>query len=170
MSNPSFVPARRALLTACAATLITMLSACASAPAPISVADTITKNPNLSTFNGLINASGVAQTLQTTGPFTVFAPSNEAFQALPAKTLEDLKSQPEKLANLVKYHVIPGSIAATSVAQNTKVKALNGNELEISKAGEFMTVESAIVTQADIIASNGLVQILDTVLLPPAKK
>ena len=170
MSSRSFARSRRLVMAAGTATLIAMLSACASTPTPVSISDTIANTPTLSILNDLLVSSGVAQTLQGPGPFTVFAPSNEAFSAVPAKTMDDLKAHPDKLSNLLKYHTIQGAISAASVAHNAKVKTLNGTELEISRAGEFMTVENAIVTQPDMVASNGLVQVVDTVLMPSVKK
>jgi uncharacterized surface protein with fasciclin (FAS1) repeats len=137
--------------------------------APVSVADTIAKTPALSTLSSLLTTAGLTDTLKGTGPFTVFAPSNDAFKAVPAKTMEDLGQHPEKLKSVLTYHVLAAKAMAADV-KNAKVKSLNGADLELSKAGDFVTVESAAVTTADIAASNGVVHIVDTVLMPPAKK
>ena len=145
------------------------LAGCASVPAPVSVADGIAKNPSLSTLSGLINQAGLAPTLQGSGPFTVFAPSNEAFKAVPAKTMDDLAKNPDKLKDLLTYHVVAGKLTASEI-KNSSVKALNGAELALSKAGEFVTVEQAMTQTADIAASNGVIHIIDSVLIPPHKK
>jgi uncharacterized surface protein with fasciclin (FAS1) repeats len=160
---------RRKLLSCAAIGFAALATGCASVPSPVSVADTIGQTPTLSTLNGLIASAGLTEALKGAGPFTVFAPSNEAFKAVPAKTMEDLAKHPEKLKNVLTYHVVAGKTTAADV-KNAKVKSLNGAELELSKAGDFVIVESAAVTQADLVATNGVVHIIDTVLIPPAKK
>lgn len=145
------------------------MAGCASVPAPVSVADTIAKNPSLSALNGLMGQAGLSSTLQGAGPFTVFAPSNDAFKRLPSKTMDDLAKNPEKLKAALTFHVVPGATMAAEV-KNSSLKTLNGANLALSKAGDAVTVEDAIVQTADIKASNGVVHIIDTVLIPPAKK
>jgi uncharacterized surface protein with fasciclin (FAS1) repeats len=145
------------------------LAGCASIPAPVSVADTIAKNPSLSTLNGLLVQAGLSSALQGGGPFTVFAPSNEAFKLVPAKTMDDLAKHPEKLKDVLTFHVIAEKLTAASV-KNSSVKTLNGASVALSKAGEFVTVEDAVVQSADIQATNGVVHIIDSVLIPPHKK
>jgi uncharacterized surface protein with fasciclin (FAS1) repeats len=142
---------------------------CVSVPAPVTVSQTIASQASLSTLNSLIVAADLQGALNAAGPFTVFAPSNDAIKALPAATLKDLSSDPAKLKNLLTFHVVPAAALAKDV-KNGNVKALNGDNLALSKAGEFVTVENALVTKADIVASNGVVHIIDTVLIPPAKK
>ena len=156
--------------TAVAAALVVLVSGCATVSAPVSVADTIAANPTLSTLSSLIQTAGLTDTLKGAGPFTVFAPTNEAFKAVPANTLEALGKDPVALKGVLTYHVVAAKVMAADV-KNGKVKTVNGAEIELSKAGDFVTVgESAIVTQADIAASNGVVHVIDAVLLPPAKK
>jgi len=145
------------------------LAGCASVPAPVSVADSIAKNPSLSTLDGLLGQAGLNATLQGSGPFTVFAPSNEAFKAVPAKTMDDLAKHPDKLKDLLTFHVVAGRLTAAEI-KNSSVKTVNGAELALSKAGEFVTVEQALVQTADIAASNGVIHIIDSVLIPPPKK
>ena len=169
MSNPLFALSRRSLIASAALSLAALISGCATVSAPVSVTETIAKTPSLSTLSGLIASAGLNDALNAAGPFTVFAPSNEAFKAVPAKTMEDLAKHPEKLKDVLTYHVVAGKSMAADV-KNSKVTSLNGAHLELSKAGDFVTVESAAVTTADIVASNGVVHIVDTVLIPPAKK
>lgn len=145
------------------------LAGCATAPHPASVADTIAKNPSLSTMSSLITQAGLSATLAGAGPFTVFAPSNEAFKLVPAKTMDDLAKNPEKLKDVLGLHIIAQKLTAADV-KNSNLKALNGGSLALSKAGDYVIVESAVVTQSDIAASNGVVHIIDAVVLPAQKK
>jgi uncharacterized surface protein with fasciclin (FAS1) repeats len=145
------------------------VAGCASVPTPVSVADTIAKNPSLSTLNGLISQAGLSTTLQSAGPFTVFAPSNDAFKLVPEKTMDDLAKHPEKLKNVLAFHVISGKVMAADV-KNSSAKTLSGANVTVSKAGDFVTIEEALVQTADIQASNGVIHIIDSVLMPPAKK
>jgi uncharacterized surface protein with fasciclin (FAS1) repeats len=169
MSFTTSVLSRRSLVASAALTLAALVSGCATVATPVSVVDTIANTPSLSTLSGLIASAGLNDALKAAGPFTVFAPSNDAFKAVSPKTMEDLAKHPEKLKDVLTYHVIAGKAMAADV-KNSKATSLNGAHLELSKAGEFVTVESAFVTTADIVASNGVVHIIDTVLIPPAKK
>ena len=152
------------------ATLVTLMSGCASVSSPVSVADTIAADPSLSTLNSLVRSAGLTETLKSAGPFTVFAPTNDAFKAVPAKTLEALGKDAVALRGVLTYHVLASKVMAADV-KNGKVKTVNGADLELSKAGDFVTVgESAIVSRANVIASNGVVHVIDAVQLPPVKK
>jgi uncharacterized surface protein with fasciclin (FAS1) repeats len=165
-SAPLISFSRRAAL---ATAVLVALSGCATVSTPVTVADTIAKTPSLSTLNGLIASAGLTATLQSSGPFTLFAPTNDAFKAVPAKTMEDLAKHPEKLKEVLTYHVIAAKLMAKDVT-NKDVKTVNGANVAISKAGEFVTIENAIANPADIVATNGVVHIIDAVLIPPAKK
>ncbi len=160
--NSALVSTRRTLV---AAALVALVTGCATVPTPVSIADTIANTPSLSTLNGLVKTAGLTDTLKGAGPYTVFAPNNEAFKAVPAKTLDDLAKNPEKLKAVLAYHVIAGKAMAADV-KNSNAKTLNGADVALSKAGEFVTIENAAVTQADIVATNGVVHIIDTVLMP----
>ena len=148
-------------------TAVAILSGCASVSHPVSVADTLAARPQLSTLNGLVAKAGLTDTLKGTGPFTVFAPTNEAFRKVPAKTMEALASDPAKLKALLTYHVIPGKVMLADV-RNGNSKTVNGASLALSRAGDFVTVEDALVQTPDVAASNGVVHVVDSVLLPPA--
>ena len=156
---------RRLLIVVAA---IAALAGCASQSMPVSVADTIAITPQLSTLSGLVMKAGLTDTLKVGGPFTVFAPTNEAFAKVPAKTMEALAADPAKLKAVLTYHVVPGKVMAAEV-KNGNVKTVNGANLALSKAGEFVTVEDGMVQQADVMATNGIVHILDSVLIPPAQ-
>lgn len=157
---------RRILFSALAATLV---SACASMSAPTTVADTLAANPSLSTLNGLVVKAGLAPTLMGAGPFTVFAPTNEAFKAVPQKTMDALAQDPALLKDLLTYHVVPGKMASADIKSGA-VKTVNGATLAVAKAGDFVTVEEGMVQTANIVATNGVIHTVDRVMMPPARK
>lgn len=159
---------RTRLFTLAATWVALMVSGCATTPSPTSIADTAARTPQLSTLNRLITQAGLGDTLRGPGPFTVFAPSDEAFKALPAKTLADLGADKELLRSVLTYHVVPGSMSAASV-KNGNVKSVNGANLALSKAGTIVTVEDAVVLTADVAATNGVVHVVDRVLMPPKR-
>jgi uncharacterized surface protein with fasciclin (FAS1) repeats len=153
----------------CLALTVAALGGCATSPAPTSVADTIAANPKLSTLSALVAKSGLTDTLKSAGPFTVFAPSNEAFAKVPAKTMDELGKDPARLKSVLTYHVVPGKVMAADV-RNGNSKTVNGANIALSRAGEFVTVEDAMVQTADISATNGVVHVVDSVLIPPVTR
>jgi uncharacterized surface protein with fasciclin (FAS1) repeats len=157
---------RRATLVA---GLVMALAGCATTSGPINLAESIATNPALSTLNGLVVKAGLVDTLKTGGPFTVFAPTNDAFKAVPAATMADLAQHPEKLKAVLTYHVIPGKTMAADV-KNSNLKTVNGANVALAKAGDFVTIESGAVVTADVVATNGVIHTIDTVLIPPVKK
>ncbi|HSV69627.1 MAG TPA: fasciclin domain-containing protein [Methylibium sp.] len=157
----------RTLLSTTAAMLA--LAGCASTPSPKTIADTAAATPQLSTLNKLVNDAGLAETLRGPGPYTVFAPSDEAFKAVPPATLEALGKDKELLKSVLTYHVLPGKVSAEAV-KNGNVKTVQGDNVALARAGSFVTVEDAVVTQADVVATNGVVHVIDKVLMPPKKK
>ena len=146
---------------------LAIVSGCATMQAPVSVAETIAANPQLSTLSGLIVKAGLVDTLKGVGPLTVFAPNNDAFTKVPAKTMAALGADPALLKSVLSYHVVPGKTMAADV-KNGNAKTVQGANLALSKAGSFVTVEDAVVQMADITASNGVVHVIDAVLIPPA--
>lgn len=160
---------RRPLHLLAAATLATLiLAGCATSPQPRTIAATAAATPQLSTLAKLVGEAGLADTLSGPGPFTVFAPTDEAFKAVPAKTLEALGKDKAMLRSVLSYHVVAGRVAAADV-KNGPLKSVQGSNLALSKSGSFVTVDDAVVTTADVAASNGVVHIVDRVLLPPTK-
>lgn len=145
-----------------------LLQGCATGTAPASVADTAAATPQLSTLNKLIADAGLTETLRGSGPYTVFAPSDEAFKAVPAKTLAELSANKELLKSVLAYHVVPGKVPSAEV-RNGNVKTVQGASVALAKSGTFVTIEDAMVTQADVPASNGVVHVIDRVLMPPKK-
>jgi uncharacterized surface protein with fasciclin (FAS1) repeats len=132
------------------------------------IVDTAVAAGSFTTLVAAVKAADLVETLKSTGPFTVFAPTDEAFAKLPAGTVEDLL-KPEnkaKLAAILTYHVIPGKVMAADIAgKKLNVKTVQGSELAID-ATNGVKVDTATVTTADVAASNGVIHIIDTVLMP----
>jgi uncharacterized surface protein with fasciclin (FAS1) repeats len=130
----------------------------------VAVADASGK---FNTLSAALKAAGLVKTLQGDGPFTVFAPTDEAFAKLPKGTLDDLL-KPEnkaKLAGILTYHVLAGKIMAADV-KTMKAKTVNGQSLDVMVDGGKVTVDKANVIMADVAASNGVIHAIDTVLMP----
>lgn len=160
---------RRSLLIAPVFAAVTVLTGCASVPAPTSVADTLAARPEFSILAKLVKDAGLETTLNGAGPFTVMAPTNAAFAKVPAKTLAELAANQSQLQAVLNYHVIPGAFASNEI-KSGNVKTAQGANVAIARAGTFVTVEDAVVTQADIKATNGVIHAIDTVLMPPAPR
>lgn len=136
---------------------------------PSTIVDVAAGNPDFSTLVAAVQAAGLAETLSGPGPFTVFAPTNEAFAALPAGTLDSLllPENKDKLAAILTYHVVPGTVMAADLpATATDVATVNTATVSVVAAPEGATVNGAKITAADIAASNGVIHVIDTVLLP----
>lgn len=120
------------------------------------------------TLAAALEAAGLVETLQGAGPFTVFAPTDEAFAALPAGTLEALLADREKLTAILTYHVVPGRVMAADVAGLESAATVNGAYISIEIANGAVMVGGARVLQADITASNGVIHVIDRVIIPPS--
>ena len=145
---------------------IALLSGCATTPPETNIADTIARTPQLSTLSKLVNDTGLADTLRGPGPYTVFAPTDDAFKAIPAATMTALGSDRERLMAILMYHVVPGKVVAADV-RNGPAKTAQGANVALARSGTFVTVDDAVVTAADVSATNGVVHVVDRVLLPP---
>ncbi len=160
----------RSLTLALASAIALMgLSATASAadPAKKDIVDTAVAAGSFKTLAAALEAGGLIETLKGKGPFTVFAPTDEAFAKLPEGTVDSLL-QPENRAKLVailKYHVVAGSVASGEVVKLKTAKTVNGQEVRID-ASKGVKVNDATVVKADIQASNGVIHVIDTVLMP----
>jgi uncharacterized surface protein with fasciclin (FAS1) repeats len=160
---------RYALQSALALVALTALGAWARhAPAPQTLAETVAKTASLQTFNALVAEAGMTETLKAAGPYTVFAPSDAAFKAVPAKTLNALKADKALLKSVISYHIVPSRVASADVKPGN-VKTVQGAAVALARAGTFVTVEDALVEQADIAATNGVIHVVDRVLMPPKK-
>ena len=128
-------------------------------------------NENLSTLVAAVKAAGLVETLQSAGPFTVFAPTNAAFAALPAGTLESLLKQENKdqLVAILTYHVIGAKVLSTDLKNGQKAATVNGKNIKVKLADGKAMINDATVVAADVMASNGVVHVIDKVMLPPKK-
>jgi len=125
-------------------------------------------NPNLSTFVSALKAAGLSDTLANGGPYTIFAPSNDAFNQLPKGVLDKLLQNKKDLVSILTYHVVPGQILSKD-AKTMKIRTLNGQDLNLESVGGLITVDDAEVIQPDIKAKNGVIHVIDEVISPPAK-
>lgn len=132
------------------------------------IVDTAVGAGKFETLVTAVKAAGLVETLKGKGPFTVFAPTDEAFAKLPKGTVEDLL-KPEnkaKLAAILTYHVVPGKVMAADIAgKKTNVKTVQGSELAVD-ATDGVKINEAKVTTADVATSNGVIHIIDTVVMP----
>merc|ERR1719183_1161494 len=136
------------------------------------IVDLAVATPDLSTLVTAVKAAGLVDTLSGKGPFTVFAPTNEAFAKLPRGTLDNLLKPENKqqLVDILTYHVAAGSVHAKDLTNNEQIKTVEGKAVKVSVIPyvNYVYINNARVTQADVGASNGVVHIIDTVLMPPA--
>ncbi len=133
-----------------------------------SVVEIAQSNPEFSTLVQAISAAGLAETLAEEGPFTVFAPTNSAFEALPAGTVESLLEDPEgALTQILLYHVVSGKVSSDQVVNLTEAPTINGEKINIKvENGAVILNDNIRVTSVDIEASNGTIHVIDAVLIP----
>lgn len=125
-------------------------------------------NKDFSTLVAAVKAAGLVETLSGSGPFTVFAPTNAAFEKLPKGTVEDLlkPENKQKLVAVLTYHVVPGKVTAADVVKLDKAKTVQGQEVKIVAGKDGVKVDSANVVKTDIVAKNGVIHVIDAVILP----
>jgi uncharacterized surface protein with fasciclin (FAS1) repeats len=139
----------------------------AAAEAPTStIVDIAVGNADFSTLVAALQAAELVDTLSGEGPFTVFAPTNDAFAKLPEGTVESLLADKEKLTAVLTYHVVSGKVMAADVVNLTEAATVGGANIAID-ASNGVKINDATVVTADIAASNGVIHVIDTVLLPP---
>jgi uncharacterized surface protein with fasciclin (FAS1) repeats len=131
--------------------------------------DTAVNAGQFKTLAAALNAADLVDTLKGQGPFTVFAPTDDAFAKLPPGTVENLLKPENKdqLVAILTYHVIPGKVMAADVVKLKEAKTVNGKMLDIETKGNAVMVNDAKVTATDIGATNGVIHVIDTVILPP---
>ena len=131
------------------------------------IVDTAVAAGSFTTLVAAVQAADLVDTLKGDGPFTVFAPTDEAFAALPEGTVEELlkPENKEKLAAILTYHVVPGKVMSTDLSDNMKAATAQGSEVTI-KTADGVTVDGANVVSADIETSNGVIHVIDGVILP----
>ncbi len=139
-----------------------------AATAQKTIVETAVGAGSFNTLVAAVKAAGLAEALSGTGPFTVFAPTDEAFAKLPKGTVETLlkPENKEKLAGILKYHVVSGKVPAAKVVGMDKAKTLQGSEVTMTKKGEAVMVDKATVVKTDIMCSNGIIHVIDSVIMP----
>jgi uncharacterized surface protein with fasciclin (FAS1) repeats len=147
-------------------TTFCLFALCAlSAPA----ADIVDTAVNAGSFNTLVKAvqaAGLVETLKGSGPFTVFAPTDEAFAKLPAGTLESLLNNPEQLKKVLTYHVVAGKVMASDVVKLSSAKTVEGSSAKVKVKNGGVMIDGAKVVKTDIVCDNGVIHVIDAVILP----
>ena len=149
-----------------------MVSAAVTYAQEKDIVDTAVGAGSFNTLVAAVKAAGLVDTLKGPGPFTVFAPTDDAFKKLPPGTVEDLL-KPEnkaKLTAILTYHVVPGKMMAAEVVKMKSLKSVQGSPIKVTVKGDKVMVAKATVVKTDVMASNGVIHVIDTVMMPPAKK
>lgn len=145
--------------------LVALVMAAPSFAAEADIVDTAVKAGSFKTLAAALKAADLVDTLKGKGPFTVFAPTDEAFAKLPPGTVEALLKDKKKLTAILTYHVVPGKVLAADVVKVSSAKTVNGQEVKID-ASKGVKVDGATVVKADILCSNGVIHVIDAVILP----
>jgi uncharacterized surface protein with fasciclin (FAS1) repeats len=130
------------------------------------IVETAVAAGSFKTLATALEAAGLIETLKGKGPFTVFAPTDEAFAKLPAGAVESLLKDKEKLTQILLYHVVPGAVMAKDVVKIKSAKTVQGSSVKINAKGGKVMVDNANVVKTDITASNGVIHVIDTVIIP----
>jgi uncharacterized surface protein with fasciclin (FAS1) repeats len=144
--------------------IVSALTAAALSVQAKDIVDTAVSDGNFKTLATALQAAGLVDTLKGPGPFTVFAPTDAAFAKVPKADLDALLKDKAKLTAVLTYHVVPGKVMAADVKAG-KVKTVQGSELTVATSGG-VTVDNAKVTKADVTADNGVIHVIDTVVIP----
>ena len=132
------------------------------------IVETAVAAGDFTTLASLLERAGLAETLAGEGPFTVFAPTDEAFEAVPQETLDALAEDREMLRTVLLYHVVEGEARASDVASMRSAETLNGDSVRLRASGDTVRLDAARVVKADVTASNGVIHVIDEVLIPSA--
>jgi len=160
---------KRIYVVICFALLVTLsFSSSTFADSKKDIVDTAVAAGDFKTLAAALKAAGLVDTLKGSGPFTVFAPTDEAFAKLPAGTVENLlkPENKQKLISILTYHVVAGKVMAKDVVKLHEAKTLNGQDVKIMVEGGKVMVDNANVIKTDIQCTNGVIHVIDTVLLP----
>jgi len=160
---------KRIYVMICSALLLTLsLSSSAFAATKKDIVDTAVAAGDFKTLATALQAAGLVDTLKGPGPFTVFAPTDEAFAKLPPGTLQDLlkPENKQKLISILTYHVVAGKVLAKDVVKLHEAKTVNGQEVKITVEDGKVKVNDANVVKTDILCTNGVIHVIDSVLLP----
>jgi transforming growth factor-beta-induced protein len=131
------------------------------------IVDTAVAAGSFNTLVAAVKAAGLVDTLKGAGPFTVFAPTDEAFAKLPPGTVDALLKDPAKLKDILLYHVVSGKVMAADVMHMKTAKTVEGKNIRIKVEGSTVMINNAKVVKADIACSNGVIHVIDTVIMPP---
>lgn len=162
----------RALAVLVVAVVACWLAAAPAAPAQSAerdIVETATSAGQFKTLSSLLKRAGLADDLQQPGPYTVFAPTDAAFAKVPKRTLAALARDRAQLRSVLLYHVVEGRVTAQDVVKLSSAKTLNGKALRIRTPGEQVRVNRATITTPDVLASNGVVHVINRVLIPPGR-
>lgn len=161
----------KTLITALAATSIILSTSFADHHKKKDIVDTAVANGNFKTLAAALTAGGLIETLKGKGPFTVFAPNDEAFAKLPKETLASLlkPENKDKLVDILTYHVVSGAVPAKVAVTLKKATAVNKKDIKVNKKEDGLFLNKSKVIATDIKASNGIIHVIDSVLLPPSK-
>ncbi len=147
-------------------TTVSMLAVTPAFAQDMDIVDTAVAAGTFTTLVAAVEAAGLVETLKGPGPFTVFAPTDEAFAALPAGTVEALLADPAALAAILTYHVVPGAVMSTDLTEGMTAATVNGADITITLDGGAK-VNGANIVAADIAATNGVIHVIDAVIMPP---
>lgn len=146
--------------------LVAVLAMAAFSAPAADIVDTAVSAGSFNTLVTAVKAAGLVDTLKSAGPFTVFAPTDEAFAKLPAGTLDSLLQNPEKLKQVLLYHVVAGKVMAADVVKLKEAKTVQGSSAKIKTQGGKVMVDNANVVKTDIMTDNGVIHVIDSVILP----
>ncbi|QFU08664.1 Cell surface lipoprotein MPB83 precursor [Rhodobacteraceae bacterium THAF1] len=154
--------------TTLAATVAGSMAFAAAHEEKMNIVETAQDAGNFTTLITAVEAAELGDTLTGEGPFTVFAPTDEAFDALPDGTVEELTmdENQQQLTDILTYHVVPMAAMSGDLSDGQEIETVNGEMLTVSIDGDTVMIDGATVTQADIEASNGVIHVIDTVLMP----
>lgn len=139
-----------------------------SAFAQKDIVDTAVDAGQFKTLAKLVGDAGLVSTLKGTGPFTVFAPTDKAFAKLPKSLVDTLMKDKKLLTSVLTYHVVAGKVLSTDLKNGLKAKTVQGEEIKVHIKGKTVKFNKSGLVAADVLASNGVIHVIDTVLLPPS--
>lgn len=146
--------------------LTILVAALAFNAAAADIVDTAVSAGSFNTLVTAVKAAGLVETLKGEGPFTVFAPTDEAFAKLPAGTVENLLKNPEELKKVLTYHVVAGKVMAADVVKIKSAKTVQGSSAKVKVNGSSVMIDNANVVKTDIECDNGVIHVIDAVILP----
>jgi len=148
------------------ASILSLLTVSVFAASAADIVDTAVSAGSFNTLVAAVKAAGLVDTLKGSGPFTVFAPTDDAFAKLPPGTVDGLLKDPDKLKKILTYHVVPGKVMAADVMKMKTAPTVEGSPVKIMAKGGKVMINTATVIKADIVCDNGVIHVVDTVIMP----